>query len=595
MQIIFIQKIKKIIDLSKESFSEYKKSILILSILGFLSGAFEVIGITTLIPLFSAVLGASDSSDSITRYIVEFLNFFGLDFRVRYLLVIILTLFILKAFAIFFSMILRANIISDYEYKERNNLFNLYINSNWRYLSKEKVGYFENSAMNDIRRGSSLLRDVSSILSNSASLIVYIFAAISISSTITMITLGIGASIFFLLKPLFYKIRILAKKTSKKNKDIAHFINENVIGFKSIKSYPSIISQIVVTGDSYFNTLKKLRIKLLVYKGINSIFIEPIGLIFIIILFIFSYATNTFNIASFVIIIYLIQRIFVYIGKFQGGISGTIESMSYLENVIKYKKDTIEFVENISKGTPFYFNNEIEFKNITFSYDEVPILSDLNIKIKKGSMLGIVGSSGSGKTTIADLMLRLYEPNNGNITIDGKNINNISILELRSSIGYVPQDTFLLNDTIENNIRFYNKNLSMEDIVTVAKQAHIAEYIDSLDDDYKTIIGERGTRLSGGQRQRIIIARTLAQKPKILILDEATSALDNESEQKIHEIITEFKGKKTIIIIAHRLSTIVECDKLIVLKDGKIVEKGEPKELLKNKESKFFKLYNIKD
>ena len=208
-------------------------------------------------------------------------------------------------------------------------------------------------------------------------------------------------------------------------------------------------------------------------------------------------------------------------------------------------------------------------------------------------MVGLIGPSGAGKTTIVDLLLRLFRPQNGELLIDGTNIDEVDKKSWHDNIGYVSQDIFLINDTIENNIRFYNSSLNHKDIAEVTKSANIYDFIESLPDKLQTFVGERGVQLSGGQRQRIVLARILARKPSILVLDEATSALDNESEHKIQEAIKGLRGKLTILIVAHRLSTVMHADKIAVIKDGIIAEEGSPQELLSNTESYFYKNYNI--
>ena len=222
-------------------------------------------------------------------------------------------------------------------------------------------------------------------------------------------------------------------------------------------------------------------------------------------------------------------------------------------------------------------------------------LTYINFSIKMGYLVGLIGPSGVGKTTITDLILRLLIPISGRILLDGKDIRKINIEEWKKNIGYVSQDIFLTNDTINSNIKFYDNSITDDDVKEAAKMANIYNFIQSCPDEFFTVVGERGILLSAGQRQRIIIARVLARKPKILLLDEATSALDNESEAKIQQVIKNLKGKITVLVIAHRLSTVVNSDKLIVLEKGKVIEHGNPQELLRDKDSYFFKVYNIRE
>ena len=194
-----------------------------------------------------------------------------------------------------------------------------------------------------------------------------------------------------------------------------------------------------------------------------------------------------------------------------------------------------------------------------------------------------------------DLILRLFAPTAGEILIDGGNIAEINLKEWRQNIGYVSQDIFLLNDTIANNIKFYNETISEAAIREAARLANIEDFINECPNKFETEIGERGVMLSAGQRQRIIIARILARQPKFLIFDEATSALDNESEAQIQKVLQNLRGKITVLIVAHRLSTVLDADQLLVLDNGIIAEQGRPRTLLEDKNSYFYKTYNIKN
>ena len=206
----------------------------------------------------------------------------------------------------------------------------------------------------------------------------------------------------------------------------------------------------------------------------------------------------------------------------------------------------------------------------------------------------MIGPSGAGKTTFVDLLLRLFEPQEGVVLLNGKSASRINLRDWRKNVGYVSQDVFLLNDTIGNNIRFYDDSVSDADLVRAAKMANIYDFIQAQPQKFLTPVGERGLSLSGGQRQRVALARVLARKPKILILDEATSALDNESELLVQKSIEGLKGEVTIIIIAHRLSTVMISDKLVILDKGRILEEGVPAKFLKDQDSYFAKLYNLK-
>lgn len=234
-------------------------------------------------------------------------------------------------------------------------------------------------------------------------------------------------------------------------------------------------------------------------------------------------------------------------------------------------------------GLPYNgFQRAISFHNIDMKYEtaEQSSLNQVGFEIPKGSTVAFVGYSGSGKSTIIDLMIRLYEPVKGVIEVDGIDLAKLDVSQWRNNLGVVSQDSFMFNETIEENIRFGSPEASLKSVVEAAKMAGAHEFIDRLPQGYKTLIGERGHRLSGGERQRIALARAIVRNPEILILDEATSNLDSHSEKCIQIALEKFKGIKTMIIIAHRLSTIADADKIIVIEKGSVIETGTHADLV---------------
>lgn len=237
-------------------------------------------------------------------------------------------------------------------------------------------------------------------------------------------------------------------------------------------------------------------------------------------------------------------------------------------------------------------SSSIEFKNVHFSYDTVPVLVDVNLRVNKGQTLAIVGPSGAGKSTLVDLIPRFYEPQEGAVMIDGIDIRNFTRESLLKNIAIVSQEPFLFNTTIYENISYGKPNSTAEEIIAAAEAANIHEFIKSLPEGYETVVGERGEKLSGGQRQRIAIARALLRNAPILILDEATSSLDTESEKQVQEALNRLMRGRTTLVIAHRLSTIQHADRIIVLDNGRIVESGTHKELMESK-GLYCKLYEM--
>ena len=250
-----------------------------------------------------------------------------------------------------------------------------------------------------------------------------------------------------------------------------------------------------------------------------------------------------------------------------------IDSVGFIDSMPDMKEGSI---------TEPMKNHKIVFKDVSFSYDDRPILKNVSAEIKENTMTAIVGPSGSGKTTFCNLIARFWDVNSGEILIGGNNIKDYKIENLMNSISMVFQDVYLFEDTIENNIKFGKQNASHEEVVQAAKKARCHEFIEALPEGYNTLIGEGGASLSGGEKQRISIARAMLKDADIIIFDEATANIDPENEDKLKEAIESLTKNKTVIMIAHRLKTIRNADQILVLKDGEIVERGSHEELIKN-------------
>ena len=271
-----------------------------------------------------------------------------------------------------------------------------------------------------------------------------------------------------------------------------------------------------------------------------------------------------------------VKRIVEFTEQFQKGMTGIERFIEIMDSDIDIFEDEDAKELNNVKGS-------IEFKNVSFGYNDKDkeVLSNINLSIKEGEKVALVGPSGGGKTTFCNLIPRFYDVDKGDIKIDGKSIYDIKLDSLRKNIGIVQQEVFLYTGTIKENIKYGKQDASDDEVVEAAKKANIHEFIMGLKDGYDTYIGERGIKLSGGQKQRISIARVFLKNPPILILDEATSALDNVTEYLIQKSLEELCKDRTTIVVAHRLSTIKSADEIIVLNDKGIEERGSHKELIK--------------
>jgi len=590
--------LKVIFLLFKKLYWNYRYKLLLLFALSVVSGFLGALGIAAIVPLFTFIVeGGGVSNNFVSNLITRIFIYLNIDVELISLLIFISSLFVLKAIILWFFGLIRAKVISIYLYQTRSALYKKAIFANWQYLLKHKIGYLENILMTDMNASVVFLKRIISFILKSTSMVMYLVVAFSISAFITSLALGMGAIILVSAKSFIRKSRIYGRENEAFSKAAAHQINENILGIKTIKA-ANVERKVAEQEVGIFYGLKNLAVKSYMAGSITSQPIEPISVIFISVVFAVSYSAQaSFDFAAFIVIMYLVQNIFVFIESIQGTFHAFNHVLPNVQRVVNFQEEVKNNQEYASGKSEFNFKDNLEFRNVSFSHvenqNESSTLSELTFTIQKGEMFGIIGPTGSGKTTLVDLFLRLFIPTSGNIFLDGRGVDEINVNKWRKAIGYVPQDIFLKNDTIKNNIRFYNNKISEEDIIEASKKANIYDFVKTLPKGFDTIVGERGVFLSGGQRQRIVLAREFAKKPKILILDEATSSLDANSESLIKEAIEKLKGELTIIVISHRLSFITNSDNIIVLRNGKIVESGNPKELLKNQNTYLYQTINV--
>lgn len=588
-----VKRLVALFRLGKRAYGPYKFQIAQLTALGFLSGVLEGIGVNAFIPLLSFVLGqGNEIVDTISGYIRTVFEFVHVPFVPKYLLLFIVILFIGKAAIGVVLDYIRVRINADYEQKTREKLFAAQLRSSWTHLLKQRIGHLETLILVDIPASKEMLARITVSIMYITSLVMYLAIVFNVSWVITLLTVTIGGLSFFLFKPIAYKIHTLATKRSRLQHDTAHHVSEHLSGMKSVKTFGAE-EPAIRRGDSLFDSLKKLTVNIDMLRVVAVAVVPPAAVLYVAFIFGLSFYFRIVSVAALPTIVYLIYRIFSYMQQLQDSMQLINGSLPYLKNVLDYQDQAHGRAEVDSGGRPFALSREIRFDDVRFSYDKNEVLRGISVAIPRGSMVGIVGPSGAGKTTFVDLLLRLLTPSEGRISVDGVASTDISLSEWRTHISYVPQEPFLLHDTIRSNITFYDTSITDDDVSEAARLAHIDEFIHSRPEGLDTRVGERGIQLSAGQRQRITIARALARKPDVLILDEATSALDAESEAHIQRMLAELRNKVTVIIIAHRLSTILHSDNLIVIENGVVIETGTPQALLDDKNSYFYKVSTI--
>ena len=454
------------------------------------------------------------------------------------------------------------------------------------FFDKSKIGNISSILIRDIAAmRTAFTQTIQKLINEPINIVVFLILLFIINVKLTLyvfITVPISA---YVIVKLGQSIRRKAKRSSIQIAGITNILQETLSGIRIVKAFGMEkweVSRFMKESMKYFQLIfrqAKLRH-----------FITPVNdmigvLLGVVLLWIGGYEvleTGTMDPDSFIrFIIYLFAMLQPArkLGNVNAIIQGGLASADRVFSVLDVMPDIVNPKAPIKLDG---FKKEIKFENVSFKYENTnkASLRDIQVTIPRGEILALVGSSGAGKSTFADLIPRFYDVTSGKITIDGIDIREITVENLRSFMGIVSQDTILFNDTVAHNISYGLPEAGIDEIRGAAKTANALEFIDNLPHGFDTIIGEKGTRLSGGQRQRISIARALLKNPDILILDEATSALDTESERKVQEAIDTLVQNRTVIVIAHRLSTITHANNIIVLDDGQIVESGNHKSLL---------------
>lgn len=414
-------------------------------------------------------------------------------------------------------------------------------------------------------------------------------------SLIVMFSLSWQLSIFvllfipisgFLISNIGKQLRRQSSETQQEGGRLISTVEETLGGLKIIKSYnaeQAFKTRFLGSADKILNLLNKIGLK----NNLAGPLSEFLGIITIAILLwyggklvLIEQVIEGTTFIGFMALAYGILTPAKAISKASYRVKNGIAAADRVFEILK-QEDSMPDMKGAKELSEF--NEGIELKNVSFKYDNEYVLKDFSLKVKKGQTVALVGQSGSGKSTIANLLTRFYDVNEGSISIDGKDIKHITKTSLRSQIGLVTQDSILFNNSIRNNLKIGKENATEEDIIEALKVANAWEFVKDLPDGIETNIGDSGNSLSGGQKQRLSIARAVLKNSPIMVLDEATSALDTESEKLVQTALENMMKNRTSIVIAHRLSTIQNADLIVVMKQGKIVEQGKHQELLNQK------------
>ena len=558
-----------------------------------------IIGILiTIIARIFALVAPNLVGDSITLIEKYFLENSISENLLKEKLLINIFLIIGSAFvAGIFTFLMRQTLINVSRYIEfdlKNEIYNKYQELDQKFYKNNRTGDLMNRISEDVSKvrmyvGPALMYTINTI----ALFIIIISYMISVAPTLTAYTIIPLPILSFLIFKLSKKINIKSKKVQESLSRITTYTQESFSGISVIKSN-TIEKEVVNSMMNYSNDTKQKNIDLAKFQSwFFPMMILLIGISNIIVIYIGGkqYINNQIDLgvlAEFIIYVTMLTWPVATVGWVTSIVQQAEASQKRINEFLKEKSN----IKNLFNDN-YDFKGEIEFNNVKLIYPETKIvaINNLSFKIDNGKSLGIIGGVGSGKSTIAELILRNYDPNDGEIMIDNKNLKKHNLDIVRQNIGYVPQSTFLFSDSISNNIKFGNINASNEDVIRFSKFANVHKDIDSFYEKYNSILGERGINLSGGQRQRIAIARALIKKPKIIILDDSLSAVDTETEDKIFRNILNDINNCTKIIISHRISTVKHCDKIIVMNEGKKVQEGSHSELIK-KEGYYSEIYN---
>ncbi len=498
---------------------------------------------------------------------------------------VILAAYIVKAFLTFVSKykahVAAWNFVGDMMLNVYNKLQSL----SMRYFGDKQTGEMMSRVINDSRNMETLIAHaLPDLISNVLIVIMVAVMIFLINPILAAISLIPVPFILFVSLKFSGRVHALFKRNQEVLAQVNGKVQDNISGIREIQSFGREAEEYMSLKEyckyySYVN-IRANFVASIFFPSIE--FLTSVGSVLVMGIGGTLAMRNVLSVPDVV-------GFFMYLSLFYSPIAALSRIIEDMQNAFAGGHRVLEILdmeseikdgenaEDIGRA-----KGDMEFSHVTFYYNEnEPVLKDISFKVNSGKMVAFVGATGVGKSTIVSLMERFYDPIDGEVLLDGKNIKDITVKSLRENISMVLQDVFLFNGTIYDNIAYGNPSASREEVLKAAETARVSDFVGRMPEGYETVIGERGVRLSGGQKQRIAIARAVLKDSPILILDEATSAVDNETEALIQQAIDELSKSRTVVVIAHRLSTVMKADNIIVLEDGGIAEQGTHSELLK--------------
>jgi len=591
-------------NLSKESrlslffIRNYKIYVISIFIFSFLFAIFEGLNVAILFPIIDSVLKESVKPGQGPTIIQGLYKLIGIiPVKDTFIAACILIIIVVILKNIFRYIDLTLGSFASYKIWNdvQKKLFSKYIYADYGYFLNHKQGEIVYRLYNAPASIGGILKLIPQFLSEVLKITIMIVLLFSMSPFVTCGIIVMGGLFYLITRGISKKISyVLGKGRVEATEQQGIIINEMINGIKQIKVFLAEkrwVSEFFNATNRYFRLVKKDTMWFNMPQSALEIFAMVVLSTFLILIRKFSPESLMFNLPLIGVFAYAFQRVmpsFSVIATLKMQIMGNLPVLEVLYSAIN------EEMSVIKDGTRDIdsFNERIEFNKVSFHYPgRSEVLKDISICFEKNKCIAVVGPSGSGKTTMVNLLIRLLDPTEGAILVDGVDLRNYKRDSWLKNIGFVSQDTFMFHASVRDNIAFGLDNVAIEDIIRVAKMANAHEFILKLPDGYNTIVGEKGMKLSGGEQQRLAISRAILRNPQILIFDEATSALDNVSQSLIQSAINKIVKDHTVILIAHRLSTIANADRIIVLDKGVIKEQGNHLELIAKKEY-YWRLYS---